>query len=1280
MSITKKILLGVLFLCIFSLSLSAQTISDNALVKKQILVSPSIPELNTVVTNNQFGKNIFSYPRSGMVAFDINTNNSTVRSSLFSVIDPDWNRMVYSDMGQDFIKSLGSFGGGSCQFKWPKSLVAHSISNGTTTTGTYEIYIADTYNDRVHKAVYNTSTTNTSCQTVFTGNGLSRPIDIAIDNSQTHYPSSDDEVWILNGDNKLLNFTGDGVFIRSVDLPAGCFATSLVYSFFSPILYVADTANDKLYRYDYNISQDTYVKSSIEGNTSNSIVDIDTDPFGHVWTLDANSVFTKYDYSLNPLCSYGSVGTGDGQFIDPSGFSIAKGAAWSADLFVTESWSSNSGIQHYAIGTDILNEQVSSNPELSLHYISYTLVDYSTIEVLIYDDQSLLVKTLVSPSTSFSGNNSHVWNGLDNNSNEVPTGTYTFSIKSTSIYSDMSSGVPVNEITKTGTFDHVSPCSDPADDPDNDRVCGQDDNCFTVFNPDQINSDSDIYGDLCDNCPTVTNADQADIDGDGIGDVCDECTDIDGDGFGDPGYAANTCDLDNCPNIANDQTDSDVDGFGDICDICEGFDDSIDADLDGIPDGCDTCPLDPNNDVDGDSVCGDIDNCPTVANSDQADSDGDGFGDSCEPPDIMFNSPGNNALNVSDDYSITVFFDLDIDPATLNNSSIRVKGNLSGIHSGTIEYFSTVKAFEFVPSNPFIKGEIVTVTLTDDIQSLYNGNLFYGYSWSYTIEVNPGPGLFMPFKGINATSYDSKSIEVADLDNDNDIDIVSSIGEWGYPNGLSGSHPRLMVNKNSGSNTYVTSTYETNDGYAFDVCAVDINNDGSKDIAAANYQTDNITVKLNNGIASFGSNINYPVDGIATSIAYADLDNNGFDDIITNSQSLKILYNNGGILEEPVSLNYSGGNIRTADINNDGLTDIITSSGPSVFVSFNLGSKQFDTPVEYYILPDVESLTAVDLNNDNYIDIIMTTLDYEPYWNPINKGFAVLVNNGDGTFANAVTYPFTERPGNICSADFDGDGDMDIALTTLKVSNNTPPFYIDVSFNNGDATFGSFASWSIGDDYAIDIVAADMTGDGHVDIVTSNRCSGTVPDCYWNSSTVVSVVPNLGDTQKEPYPLSYLNNSRTTNRTPLLKWTDYWFGEEQYVEITNGTVTYVSDPTPVLTSPQWTTPSLSNGFWTWKAKTKINGIWSNFSEPQTFEVYTYTPPPSCPVLYTFNGVEYEKENPLLTECEQYGYMQTVTDYYHVSNSVVSDNSQVYFQLREMEDETTYLDQFELITV
>ncbi|MFA6354084.1 MAG: thrombospondin type 3 repeat-containing protein [Candidatus Paceibacterota bacterium] len=77
-------------------------------------------------------------------------------------------------------------------------------------------------------------------------------------------------------------------------------------------------------------------------------------------------------------------------------------------------------------------------------------------------------------------------------------------------------------------------------------------------NPNYIISDIDGDGvpDIRDNCISVANPDQLDTNSNGRGDVCD---DFDQDGITNP--------KDNCPNNPNkDQKDTDSDGIGDVCD------------------------------------------------------------------------------------------------------------------------------------------------------------------------------------------------------------------------------------------------------------------------------------------------------------------------------------------------------------------------------------------------------------------------------------------------------------------------------------------------------------------------------------------------------------------------------------------------------------------------------------------------------------------------------------------------------------------------------------------
>ena len=232
-------------------------------------------------------------------------------------------------------------------------------------------------------------------------------------------------------------------------------------------------------------------------------------------------------------------------------------------------------------------------------------------------------------------------------------------------------------------------------DADSDGRPDNQDNCPTVSNSDQLNTDGDSQGNACDsdddndgvmdtpdNCPLIANPGQTNTDenftigSDLLGDLCDD--DDDGDGVDDDAP-------DNCPIDPNpDQDDADQDGIGDECDTST----VVDTDSDGVFDDDDNCPMIANpaqtntdenfaigsddlgdlcdDDDDGDGFLDTADNCALIANPDQTNTDenftvgSDLLGDACDSDDdgdgVDDDEPDNCPLD-----PITDQFDADMD-------------------------------------------------------------------------------------------------------------------------------------------------------------------------------------------------------------------------------------------------------------------------------------------------------------------------------------------------------------------------------------------------------------------------------------------------------------------------------------------------------------------------------------------------------------------------------------------------------------------------------------------
>ena len=204
-----------------------------------------------------------------------------------------------------------------------------------------------------------------------------------------------------------------------------------------------------------------------------------------------------------------------------------------------------------------------------------------------------------------------------------------------------------------------TPCNDGNPNTTNDLI---DVNCNCIGTPiTNADTDNDGIPDIDDNCPTVYNPNQADSNGNGLGDACDNSTCVPwmSCNDGDPltindkwdddcncvgsfiGYDADNDGiydyLDNCPSIFNpDQADDDSDGIGNACDTvgctpgtpCNDGNPNTTNDLIDVNCNCIGTPI--IVDTDNDGIPDTNDNCPTTYNPDQADNDNDGIGDACD--------------------------------------------------------------------------------------------------------------------------------------------------------------------------------------------------------------------------------------------------------------------------------------------------------------------------------------------------------------------------------------------------------------------------------------------------------------------------------------------------------------------------------------------------------------------------------------------------------------------------------------------------------------------------
>ncbi len=292
----------------------------------------------------------------------------------------------------------------------------------------------------------------------------------------------------------------------------------------------------------------------------------------------------------------------------------------------------------------------------------------------------------------------------------------------------------------------------------------------------------------------------------------------------------------------------------------------------------------------------------------------------------------------------------------------------------------------------------------------------------------------------------------------------------------------------------------------FGIAAADFNEDGKPDLAiAANIR---MYVFLGNGNGTFTPTAASPISVVSPPyedfaspyigpIAVGDFNHSGHSGMAIgefNNEAAVILLGNGNGTFTPSSASFANAlgqpstAIDAADFNADGNLDLAIAnqiSGQSP-VALGYGNGAFNAAGDLYSGGFSAAAAVGDFNADGKLDVAVASGSVHASSSQ-GSGVTVSLGNGDGTFtlASGSPIPLGNSLSAIVTADFNGDGKLDCAVTDS--GGNT----VLILLGNGDGTFGTPTTIPVGTQPNA-IVAGDFNNDGKLDLAVANYVDGTV--------------------------------------------------------------------------------------------------------------------------------------------------------------------------------------------
>jgi VCBS repeat-containing protein len=448
---------------------------------------------------------------------------------------------------------------------------------------------------------------------------------------------------------------------------------------------------------------------------------------------------------------------------------------------------------------------------------------------------------------------------------------------------------------------------------------------------------------------------------------------------------------------------------------------------------------------------------------------------------VAARSPLPNSGTAASNAPIQITFNAPISASTVSNRVV-IHGAFSGRHTYSFTVNSNIVNVQ--PTGIFRPGELVSVSLLAGIRGTGFFQLQNGFNWSFTTRAPRGSAIFTR-STLNTNVYAAYSVATGDLNGDGRMDVLVLCQT---------APPQIYFNLGNRSFTNRAETLGLDWSFTLPSTAIigDFNGDGVPDILVSQGSS-TARVGLNNGNGTFTPvDLPHPPSGVKF-LATGDFNGDGSLDVVGAFLNgvIWIWLNDGtGHFTLGPSLNVlawpsnSIWGMAVGDLDGNGALDVYLTCSKGDKLLLNDGTGNFtvsDTPLDNHSNNDV---CLADVDGDGDLDLVIGP--------SLSRGGTVWFNDGAGHFTRSPSEITGQQSFSLATADLNGDGTFD---TIYRGPGAT------VSLNDGAGRFTSTGQ-SLGNSNITGLAVADLDGDGDLDVICvgGSTAAPTGPEVFYNQT------------------------------------------------------------------------------------------------------------------------------------------------------------------------------------